>query len=169
MESMLDYVLALAETGLAEMRSLIFELRPEMLAAGGLVSALGRHVDMLRARYGLQVQTEFAAEPLLSDDAKEALFRIAQEATNNAGKHAHARRLSLRLLSDDESVNLEIVDDGRGFDPTRAYPGHMGLRSMQERAAQIGGLWEIESAAGKGTRVCVRVPAERRATGSATP
>ena len=152
LQGKLDYLDALAETGLAEMRALIFELRPDLMATGGLVGALGRHADMLRARYGLTVQTRFAAEPNLPLAAKEALYRIAQEATNNAGKHAQARNVSIQLLADDRGLTLEISDDGRGFDPGGPFPGHLGLRSMQERAAKTGATWEIESEVGRGTR-----------------
>jgi PAS domain S-box-containing protein len=154
----LDYLRSLAETGLAEMRALIFELRPDLPAVGGLVGALGRQAEMLRRRWGLDVETDFPAEPDLPTPAKEALYRIAQEATNNAGKHAHARHLAIRLLNDDSRFALEIVDDGRGFDVAQSFPGHMGLVSMQERATKIGAAWEIESERGCGTRVCVRLP-----------
>ncbi len=96
-QARLDYLLSLAETGLAEMRALIFELRPDMKAVGGLVGALERHADMLRARYGLNVETDFPAEPELPSPVKEALYRIAQEGTNNIGKHADARNVRMRL------------------------------------------------------------------------
>ena len=158
LEDRLDYLHSLAETGLAEMRALIFELRPDLMAVGGLVRALGRHADMLRARYGLTVETRFPVEPDLPVAAKEALYRIAQEATNNAGKHAQAHHVIMQLLSDDRGLTLEISDDGRGFDPSGPFPGHMGLRSMQERAAKIGATWEIDSAVGRGTRVRVQLP-----------
>ncbi len=154
----LDHLGELAETGLAEMRALILELRPEVLVDGGLVSALERHAEMLRRRYDLNVATRFGAEPGISGEATLALYRIAQEATNNAGKHAQAHNVSLSLASDEAAVTLEIVDDGRGFDTTGPFPGHMGLKSMQERAQQIDATWEVESETGSGTRVRVRVP-----------
>lgn len=157
----LEYLKAHAETGLAEMRALIFELRPDMLANGGLVSALSQHADMLRARYGMAVQTNFAAEPNLPFGVKEALYRIAQEATNNAGKHSQARNVSIDLVTDGDGCTLEIYDDGLGFDTTRPYPGHLGLHTMQERAALAGAAWDIESAPRQGTRVRVRVPGSK--------
>jgi signal transduction histidine kinase len=89
-------------------------------------------------------------------DVKEALYRIAVELMNNAVKHAQVTRISLRLQTQDRMITLEVHDDGVGFDPQGASPGHLGLRSMQERAAQIGAALEIESAPGRGTQVQVR-------------
>ncbi len=151
----LDYVLSLAEAGLAEMRALIFELRPESLELEGLVAALEKQAASLRARHGLEVGLELGEEPELPLSAKEALYRIAQEATHNIVKHAQAKRVQLRLRSDGEGTTLEIEDDGVGFDPTGAFPGHLGLRSMRERVEQQHGALALISSPGAGT--CVRV------------
>jgi len=155
----LDYVLALAEAGLAEMRALIFELRPDSLEREGLVAALTRQASAARVRHKLEVSTEFCPEPDLSFEAKEALYRIAQEALNNVAKHAQASRVEIRLKEYDGIITLEIQDDGIGFDPQREYRGHMGLHSMRERAVQLRSRLEIESAAGKGTviRISLRI------------
>jgi PAS domain S-box-containing protein len=153
----LEYVLSLADAALAEMRALIFELRPDALEQEGLVVALSRHAEALLARYHLAVETVFCEEPSIPLDVKEALYRIAVESMNNAVKHAQATRISLRLRTQDGIITLEVHDDGVGFDPQGEYPGHLGLRSMQERAAQIGAALEIESAAGRGAQVKVRV------------
>jgi signal transduction histidine kinase len=93
---------------------------------------------------------------------KEALYRIAQEALHNAIKHAQPTRLEVRLDCDESEVLLEIRDDGRGFEPTGSFPGHLGLRSMEERASRLGGTLEIESASGAGTCVRVRLPSDRQ-------
>jgi signal transduction histidine kinase len=155
----LDYVLSLAEAGLAEMRALIFELRPDSLEREGLVAALGRQAAAMRARHGLEVHTEFCQEPRLSFEAKEALYRIAQEALNNVAKHAQADRVEFRLWNDGKWITLEVRDNGMGFDPQREYPGHMGLHSMRERTAQCRGALQIESAPGRrGTRLWVQLP-----------
>lgn len=154
----LDYILSLAEAGLAEMRALIFELRPDSLEREGLVAALTRQAAALRARHGLQVHTEFCDEPTLSFEAKEALYRIAQESLNNTVKHALAERVHIRLCTDAGEIVLELADDGVGFDPRAEYSGHMGLNSMRERATQIGGILEIASEAGHGATVRVRIP-----------
>ncbi len=154
----LEYVLSLAEAGLAEMRALLFELRPESLEVEGLVAALQKQADSLRARHRVEVDADLPPEPLAPLEVKEALYRIAQEALNNTVKHARATRVTLRLAPDDGALLLEVRDDGRGFDPSAPFPGHLGLRSMRERAAALGGDISIESALGEGTRVRARVP-----------
>lgn len=154
----LDYVLSLAEAGLAEMRALIFELRPESLEREGLVAALSRQAAALRARYRLQVHTDLCEEPPLPFDAKEAFYRIAQEALHNVAKHAQASRVDIQLCRRQGEIVLELADDGVGFDPQAEYSGHMGLNSMRERAAQIGGMLEVESQAGQGSVVRLRIP-----------
>jgi len=151
-------VLRLAEAGLAEMRALIFELRPESLDQEGLVGALEKQAAAVQARHGLQVRLVLAGEPELPPPAKEALYRVAQEALHNATKHARARSLELVLEVEDGGVGLVVADDGRGFDPQGEFPGHLGLRSMRERAAAVGGTLQIDSAPGAGTRLSVRVP-----------
>lgn len=154
----LDYVLSLAEAGLTEMRALIFELRPESIATEGLVAAIGRQVAATQARYGVRVTATLADEPDVSLDVKEALYRIAQESMHNTVKHARATNITVKLAHEPDEVRLEVQDDGQGFDPTGEFPGHLGLRSMQERARDIGGTFEIESAPGKGTKITLRVP-----------
>lgn len=156
----LDYILSLAEAGLSEMRALIFELRPESLQNEGLVAALTKQSDALRARYKLDVVTRFDPEPDIPLEAKEALYRIAQEAMHNVAKHAHATRVELSLQEKDGKLTLEIRDNGKGFDPSREFPGHLGMKSMPERAAQIGGTFHIESQPNAGTVITVSVPAQ---------
>ena len=156
----LDYVLSLAEAGLSEMRALIFELRPEMLENEGLTVALKSQAASLQARHGLDVRLELCVEPDIALAAKEALYRIAREALHNIVKHARAHHVTLRMAccDDDGGVALEIADDGAGFDPGDSFPGHLGLRSMRERAARLGGTFQVESAPGQGTRIAVSVP-----------
>jgi signal transduction histidine kinase/PAS domain-containing protein len=159
---LLGDVLRLAEAGLAEMRALIFELRPESLDQEGLVGALEKQVAAVQARHGLEVHLAAAGEPALAPAAKEALYRVAQEALHNAAKHARARHLELVLEVGEAEVGLVVADDGRGFDPDGEFPGHLGLRSMRERAAALGGTLEIASAPGAGTRLRARVPLAAR-------
>lgn len=160
----LDYVLSLAEAGLTEMRALIFELRPESIATEGLVAAIGRQVAATQARYGVKVTATLADEPDISLDVKEALYRIAQESMHNTVKHARAANITVRLAHEPDQVRLEVQDDGQGFDPAGDFPGHLGLRSMQERARDIGGTLDIESSPGAGTRITLRIPHEAEHT-----
>jgi signal transduction histidine kinase len=151
----LDYVLLLAKRALAEMRALILELRPDVLEDEGLVAALTRQAMALRARHELAVVTDFCDEPDLPIKVKEALYRVAQEALSNVLKHADAAQAILRLRYTDEGIVLEICDDGIGFDTQREYPGHIGLLTMRERVAQLGGDIQITSRPGQGTTIQV--------------
>jgi signal transduction histidine kinase len=154
----LEYAIVFTEAGLAEMRALIFELRPESLAAEGLTGALTKQIAVLRARYKLMVEADLDEEPDLSLEKKQVLYRIAQEAFYNIVKHAHARLVVFRLVEWDGEIHLEVQDDGRGFDPTGSFPGHLGLRSMQERITKAGGTLTIDSTPGQGTHLLVRLP-----------
>jgi signal transduction histidine kinase len=154
----IDYVLALSEAGLAEMRALIFELRPESMELEGLLAALSRQVAVLRTRYKLTVNADLGEEPDLSLEMKQALYRIAQEALHNIVRHARANVVELRLTGLANEIMLEVRDNGKGFDTSTPFPGHLGLRSMQERATKMGGTFTIESVPGQGTYVSVRVP-----------
>jgi signal transduction histidine kinase len=117
-----------------------------------------KQVAFLRARYKLTVEADLVDEPDLPLEMKEALYRIAQEALHNIVKHARASSVVLRLARQEKEVLLEVCDNGRGFDPTGPFPGHLGMRSMRERVTKIGGTLSIESVAGQGTCIRVRVP-----------
>jgi signal transduction histidine kinase len=155
----LNYVLGLADGGLAEMRALIYELRPESLANEGLIPALQKQADALTTRHKLHVDTNFAGgEPELALDVKEALYRVAIEAIQNITKHAHATTVRLALQSDASEVTFVIADDGLGFDPSLPAEGHYGLTTMRERIERAGGRFAIESELGAGTQITMSVP-----------
>ncbi len=154
----LDYILSLAEAGLAEMRALIFELRPESLAREGLAAALTKQADALRARHRLEVQVKLGEEPEAPLEVKEALYRITQEGMNNIVKHARAGRVTVSLTEEGGGLHLTVEDDGQGFDPSQDFVGHLGLRSMRERAERVGGSLAVRSAPGQGTTLTVFVP-----------
>ena len=157
----LDYVVSLAEAGLTEMRALIFELRPDALELEGLVGSLEKQLAAMRARHGLRIEANLGREPEVPLDVKETLYRIAQETLNNVVKHARASSITVELSEGAHGIRLAIADDGVGYDPTADFPGHLGLRSMRERAARIGAVLETESTPGQGTRACVLVPPSR--------
>jgi signal transduction histidine kinase len=154
----LDDLLAQAQAALAEMRALIFELRPESLEREGLASALTRQGAALEARHGMLIQTELCEEPTLPLTVKQELYRIAQEAMHNTVKHARASGVVLRLEQTPDGIMMEVRDDGVGFDTTASFPGHLGLHSMRERVSNLGGTFLVESTLGAGTRICVRIP-----------
>lgn len=153
------YMLSLAEAALAEMRALIFELRPESLEQEGLSMALAKLASALQARHGLEVSLDLGDEPDLGIDAKVALLRIAQEATHNTVKHALASRVELRLSQEGALVTLEVHDDGAGFDTSVAREGSLGQKTMRERAVAVGGTCTVTSSLGQGTLVRVEVGA----------
>jgi PAS domain S-box-containing protein len=154
----LHYVISLARAGLTEMRGLIFDLRPESLEMEGLVAALSKHTAAVRASHGVEITLSVSDEPVVSLPIKEALYRIAQEAIQNAVKHARFNRLEVRLINEPDCIRLEVCDDGKGFDPLAAYPGHLGLHSMRERATSVGGTLDIASSPDRGTQVRAHIP-----------
>jgi signal transduction histidine kinase len=158
LDDVLQYVLSLAEAALTEMRALIFELRPDSLETDGLVGALTRQAAALQARRGVTVRTNLCDEIATPIEVKEALYRIAQEAMQTAIKHANPSEVYLELTCSEPFIDMLIKDDGQGFDPRQAFPGHLGLRSMSERATRLGGSVDIDSAPGEGTRVRVKLP-----------
>lgn len=149
----LDYVLSLAEAGLTEMRTLLLELRPEILEREGLVAALAQLAASLRSRYQIEVKTDLCQEPEISSEAKQALYRIAQEALHNVAKHAQANAVELHLCHADHQVVLEVHDNGVGFDPAGSFPGHLGLHSMRERIGRLGGTLSVDSTPHRGTHI----------------
>ncbi len=154
----LNYVLSLTEAALAEMRALIFELRPESMETEGLVSALTKQAAAAQARHNLIVSTDLCDEPGLPLLVKQDLYRVVQEAMHNTVKHARARNVKLRLNQAPEGVLLEVHDDGVGFDTTASFPGHLGLHSMRERIINLGGTFQIESRSGAGTHIRIQIP-----------
>jgi signal transduction histidine kinase len=156
--SPIDYILSLADAGLAEMRALIFELRPESLEKEGLVAALEKQAAALRARHEIKVESDLCNEPDAPLEIKEALYRIAQEALQNIVKHAQASSVQIRMRCSPENVTLDVSDDGIGFEPEGDFPGHLGLHSMRERTERLGGTLAVESVLGKGTQIRAWIP-----------
>ncbi|HET8521940.1 MAG TPA: histidine kinase [Thermomicrobiales bacterium] len=165
----IDYVLQLARGSMAEMRALIFELRPESLAQEGLVAALEKQAAATRARHGIAVELTLCDEPDVPLDVKEAFYRIAQEAMHNTVKHARASTVSVSLSCVAEALALNVTDNGIGFDSGASFPGHLGLVSMRERIARLGGHVTVASAPGEGTTISVSVPARVNRQPSDTP
>ncbi len=150
-----------AAAALAEMRALIFQLRPPALSAQGLVGALQQHVAALGRREGLSMSFEIHGEERYARGAEQAIYRIAQEALNNVVKHAGACRVIITLDFQPDRVALRVADDGAGFDLGLLQPElgrHLGLTSMRERAAELGGMLDLRSRPGHGTEVLLTVP-----------
>jgi signal transduction histidine kinase len=158
-EAAMNYTVDLANTALTEMRALIFTLRPETLQNDGLIGAIEKHVSSVSTRSKAAIAVDLGrAEPPLSMDAKEALYRIAIEGLQNAIHHSQAKNIAVTLRTDGERVTLELRDDGVGFDPCGLHRNHLGLQSMRERAVEQRGCTEIVSAPGHGTIVRASLP-----------
>jgi signal transduction histidine kinase len=153
----------LTRAALAEMRALIFELRPEALKAEGLAQALSRHAAAVAAREGIPVRVSSPSRRLaLAPAVEENLYRLALEALNNAIKHAAPDEILIEMeVRPEEGLVITVRDDGCGFDLRADHPGHMGMSTMRDRARAAGGQLEIESAPGAGTAVTVRLPTPR--------
>lgn len=156
----LEYAMSLAEAALAEMRTLIFELRPESLANEGLMVALEKLAVAARSRHHIEVNMTLMDEPSISLDAKEALYRIAQEALQNVVRHAQATEVTLSVTQrqDTDELVLDIRDNGIGFDPSESFPGRLGLNSMRERVMRLGGVFTLESTPDQGTHIRAGIP-----------
>jgi PAS domain S-box-containing protein len=159
----------LQREALAEMRALIFELRPGNLENDGLLPALRTHTAALQGRIGLPVVVTSELTERLPLEVEEVLYRIAQEALHNVVKHAGARQVELAVDRRGADVVLRIRDDGKGFDAAAVPDGHLGLTGMRARADKIGATYRVTSRAGEGTTVEVVVPPEaiERAAGAA--
>jgi len=158
-----QYVGRLGETAqqaLKEMRLLVYQLRPLALEAEGLAGALQHRLDAVEKRGGVQARLVVEGLVQLPARVEEALFRIAQEALNNALKHAAASAVTVTLCGGDGLVGLEISDNGQGFDSALASAGGLGLTSMRERVEQLGGAFELQTEPGGGTTVRVRLRTE---------
>jgi signal transduction histidine kinase len=140
---------------LAEMRTLLFELRPAAMQNQTFGQLLGPLVESAYARTRAKVSLNLEGDRTLPEHVTMALHRIAQEALNNVAKHAEATTVDVNLVCGPEEVVLRIADDGRGFDPADIPPGHFGVENMGDRARKIGATFEVESDPGGGTQVVV--------------
>jgi signal transduction histidine kinase len=149
----------LTRGALAEMRTLLLELRPAALAETSLRDLLHQLAEAATGRSGLPVKVSASGHCAVPPDVHVALYRISQEALNNVVKHARASQVDVCLrctpamTGDWSAVELEIRDDGRGFDPEDVGPDHLGLGIMRERAQAIGAHLQVETKAGRGTQV----------------
>jgi two-component system NarL family sensor kinase len=143
-------------------RELVHDLRPPVLDQLGLLAAIREHGLSLNGDRGLHVEVVASPSPAalsaLPAAVEVAAYRITLEAMANVARHAAARHCRV-ILSVDESLRIEIVDDGRGL--PAEIPAGVGIRSMQERAAELGGTVAVESKPEQGTRVSAVIPVVR--------
>ena len=145
-----------------DLRNYIFGLRPGILADRQLDQALRALSEEVTGRSRLATLVDIDAETAAALSARsQDVVQLTREALSNAARHAHARSASITLTRRDGMAVLTIEDDGAGFDPSRDAPGN-GLRNMRERATAMGGELSLKSEPGRGTRVEVRIPFERK-------
>ena len=148
----------LVRASLGELRTLLYELRPETIAGAPLAVLLARLGDALAGSGTLEVATAADDDLELPDDVHATLYRIAQEALANVGKHARASHVSAVVERAGDGVRLVVRDDGRGYDLARTPEG-LGAGIMRERALGIGARLDVQTAPGAGTTVTVLWPA----------
>jgi signal transduction histidine kinase len=158
-EELVDELRAELRTAIADIRRLVYGLRPPALDDLGLAGALERLAERSASegpRVTVDVRTDDGADGALAAAVEVAAFRIVQEALTNVVRHASARTCDVRVVVGIDDVAVEVTDDGRGL-PAELRAG-VGLHSMRERAAEMGGECRIESPPGGGTRVLARLP-----------
>ncbi len=162
----LEKLRQLTRGALAEMRTLLMELRPTALAETQLAQLLEQLIEAMTGRNKLPVtlQVEGAEGLWIPPEVKIAIYRIAQEAFNNIAKHAQASRVSVELTFYDNGLFLSVWDDGQGFEPDSIPPGHLGVGIMHERAQKIDAMLNIESGPRSGTRLTLRWPYTKEET-----
>jgi signal transduction histidine kinase len=150
---LLDQSLASTRSGLEETRRVLKSLRASPLEEMGLLLALRELAQSTAKRANLGLDLNLPENlPFLAPDVEQCIYRIAQEAIENAINHANARSLAVSLSGANGTVKLVVQDDGEGFDPTQAeQAGHLGLLGMRERATMAGGEFTLESKKGSGT------------------
>ncbi len=141
-----------------ELTALIQELRPSVLQQQGLAAALRDFVTAWSRQNSIAVDLCLPERVTLPLAVEEALWRVAQEALSNVARHSQATSVQLRLEADPQEVVLTLVDNGRGFEPASGPQTSVGLHSIRERLAAVGGTVVIESQPGKGTRIVARCP-----------
>jgi ligand-binding sensor domain-containing protein/signal transduction histidine kinase len=148
----------IAQQALQEMRLMVYELRPLALKEEGLIGALEQRLEAVERRAGIDARLVVEGAFDLPSSVEVELYRIAQEALNNALKHARPSAVTVTIRAEDGNVVLEVIDDGRGFDPQAVSDkGGLGLVSMRERAEKLVGTLTITSAPGEGTNVQVSI------------
>src|SRR5919199_2297644 len=153
----LEELRRLTRGALAEMRTLLLELRPAALIETPFAQLINQLGEAAASRSNLEVSVRSEGEPCpVPPEVQIALYRIAQEALNNTGKHAAATHAELHVRWRPDGINVRITDNGRGFDPRATPPGHLGIGIMQERARAIAARLRVESRPGNGTRISVQ-------------
>jgi signal transduction histidine kinase len=154
----LDDIQTTSQESLADMRLLIYELRPPILDKEGLIPAIQNRLNSVENRAKIKSNIQSNLTKRLPPDIEEGLYQITREALNNIVKHAQAKNLWIIFQQEQEYVSMEISDDGIGFEPeTACKDGCLGLENMKESAKSKGWQLLIESSPGNGARIKVEI------------
>ncbi len=155
----------MARQAVQELRQFLFRLRPLILESQGLVAALTHLAERLQETepFAIHVEVDPMVDQALDPNAKGLVFSIIEEAVNNARKHAEPQNVWIRVWIEEDQLQVNVEDDGRGFDPQAlradySRRGSLGMLNMMERAELLHGAFWVESAPGQGTRVRLQVP-----------
>jgi len=156
-QSQIAHIKSVAETAVKSIRDIALLLRPPMLDDLGLIPALEWQAREISRRGDMEVEvhSQNVSEDL-GDETKVTVYRLVQEALNNAATHASARNANVTVAQVSDKITIEITDDGHGFDPRRQRG--MGILGMEERVRRLGGAFTIESAPGKGATIKAELP-----------
>jgi two-component system nitrate/nitrite sensor histidine kinase NarX len=151
----LDEVRLLTRGALAEMRTLLMELRPQSVTEKALGDLLDQLTQAISNRTRIPIELEIENDTILPADVQVIFYRIAQESFNNIAKHANAANVRVKLNAWPDQATLVITDDGQGFDLSEDVPGHLGLGIMRDRARQIGAELSVISQPNQGTEISI--------------
>jgi len=145
-----------------KVRNFIFELRPMMLDDLGLIPTIRRYADTFKEQTGLEVNVIISGtERRLESYLEVMVFRAIQELLSNAARHSQATLVKVNVDITDDLVRVGVDDNGKGFDIDSVQGQNLGLKLIRERTEMLGGKFEVDSAAGKGTRVMFSLPARK--------
>ena len=165
MTGMAEELSRLSRGALAQMRTMLLELRGDPVEEVPLHQLLRNLVEAAESRASVRVRLDLGEDATLPADVHEAVYRITQEALNNVTRHAKAQNAWVELDRQPSRARLVIGDDGCGFDPDSVEPGHFGLKSVGERADESGGQLSLRSVQGEGTARTVEWRFEESARG----
>ena len=158
--------IALLRRAIRETREILGTVRPSTLDDLGLVAAISASARDMADEAGWTLEEALDDPGPLSREAESTLYRVAVEALNNVKKHAAAHEVRLALLKTEDTLEIDVADDGHGFETEQwgeagVRPGHFGLLGMRERVAFLGGLCKVQSKPGEGTTIRIVVPRDR--------
>ena len=154
--------IAMAEDVMKQLHRILYQLRPPLLASQPLARVLGSLCSTFAASSGLRVDFSGAGDlPSLSEAQALVLYRCAQEGLNNSARHARGTSVWVSVDCVDGEINISIEDDGQGFEPPAGGGPGLGLQGIRDRFVMLGGTFAVESAPGRGTRLCGTLPVGR--------